>query len=123
MLQLEQDLLQRLIDAQVRGIDRQFRIFRYLVGIGYAGEFRNQPRPRLGVKTFTVTRFTGFDGGGDVNFDKAANRFDHGPHVAAGQSVGRDRRADGDAPVLGDLGGDKPIRRTLNRCCMSIECC
>lgn len=56
MLQLEQDLLHRLVDAQMGGVDRQFRVLGHLVGIGDAGEFRDQPRARLGVEAFAVAR-------------------------------------------------------------------
>lgn len=38
VLQLEQDLLHRFVDAQMGGIDRQFGFFRHLVGIGDAGK-------------------------------------------------------------------------------------
>ena len=41
MLQLEQDLLHRFVDAKMGGVDRQFGFFRHFVGIGDAGEFRD----------------------------------------------------------------------------------
>ncbi len=41
-----------------------------------------------------------------MHFAEGAIGFDHLAHRAAGGRVGRDRGADGDAAVLGDLGGD-----------------
>ena len=49
VLELQQDLLHRFVDAQAGGIDRQFRFLGHFVRIGYAREFRDQAGACLGV--------------------------------------------------------------------------
>ena len=62
MFEFEEDLLHRFVDAEARGINRQFRPVRHFVGIRHAGEFGNQAGARLGVQALAVARFAGCGG-------------------------------------------------------------
>jgi len=84
----------------------QLGVGRLLVGIADAGEFLQDAGARLGVETFAVTAFAHVHRSGEVDENETADGFDEGTDIFAGCVVGRDRGADGDAAVLGNLGGD-----------------
>ena len=78
-------------------------ILRRLVGIGDAGELLDDAGAGLGVEALAVAALADLERGRDVDLEEAAGGLDHVAHLGAGRGVGGDRRADGDAAVLGDL--------------------
>ena len=64
------------------------------------------PRRALAYKPFDVTLLADFQRGIDVDFDKLIAAV-HIAHIVARGDVGADRRADDDAAVPRDLGGDE----------------
>src|SRR5581483_6442052 len=105
-LEVEDDLLGRLLGGQLLGADHHLGVVRLFVGVGDAGELLDDPGPGLGVEALAVAGLAGLERRGHVDEDEPAAFLDHVPHVLAGLVVGGDGGADGDAAVLGDLGGD-----------------
>src|SRR5438477_11210371 len=67
-LQVEEDLLRRLLRAEV-GADGHVRVLGGLVGIRDAGELLDEPRPRFRVETLAVPRLADLEGRGHVHED------------------------------------------------------
>ena len=93
--------------VDVGRVDGELGVGGLLVRIGDAGELADQPGAGLGVEALAITRLAHLERGGDVDEDEPAGVLDHGSHVAPHAVVRSDRRADGDAPGAGDLGGDE----------------
>src|ERR1700688_3508227 len=66
-LEVEQDLLRRLLRRQGAGVDRHLGVGGLLVGVGDAGELLDQARPRLGVEALAVALLADLERGGDVD--------------------------------------------------------
>src|SRR6056297_2053598 len=103
MLELEQDLLNRLAGAQALGIDCHFGGFGRLVGIGDTGELLDDARPGLLVQALAIALLADLQGCRNVNFDKAAVGRYHLPNLTPSGRIGRDRCAQGDTTVLCDF--------------------
>ena len=103
---MAQDRGGRVLPADHRGIEHQDRVGRLLVGIGDAGELLDQACPRLGVQALAVPLLADLDWGRDVDEQEVAHLGNHLPDLVSRGRERRDRRADRDAAVLGDLSGD-----------------
>ena len=101
--QFQQNLMGAVVDFDILGLNAQFRVLRYVVGVRDAGELFDLAFTRQLVQALAVAAFALFDAGGHVNLAERTELFDILTDRAAGGRVWRDRRADGDATVLGDL--------------------
>src|SRR4051812_6622452 len=81
-LEVQDDLLSRLLGGDRGGVDDPLGVGRLLVRIGDPGELLHQTGPCLGVEPLAVAALADLDGRGDVDEDEPATGFDHGPHVA-----------------------------------------
>src|SRR6056297_2887133 len=83
-LEVGQQFLDAFIDAHLRGIDDNFRIFRRLVGRIDAGEVADDAGPGLGVQPLGVSRFAHVQRGVDVDLDELAVFHQLAHHRAVG---------------------------------------
>ena len=96
-----------VLDGAAGGVDPDGRVVGLLVGRGDAGEVGDLAAPGLGVEALAVPALALLEGGGDVHEEEgAAGRVDHLAHLGAGLGERRDRAADREPAVAGDLGGD-----------------
>ncbi len=95
-----------MIHLDTFGVQAQLRCDGGLIGVRDSGEFLDLAFAGQLVQPLAVAPFAFFDGGGDVDLDEGTIVFDHLADGAPGGGVGRDRRAEGDAAVLGDFRGD-----------------
>src|SRR5690606_10570219 len=105
-LELEQHLVRAMVGIDGLGVELEFRLVRSLVRIGYAGELLDLALARQLVETLAVAPLALLQAGRDVHLDEGAVLLDHLAHGAPGCGVGRDRRAERDTAILGDLGRD-----------------
>ena len=107
LLEGVEDVVEGFVDGAAGGVDADVGVLGLLVGGGDAGELGDLARPGLGVEALAVAALALLERGGDVDEEEgAAGVLDHLPHLLAGLVEGRDRAADGDPAVAGDLGGD-----------------
>src|SRR5690606_6407489 len=71
------------------------------------GERLQRAGARTRIEPLPVAGLADVEWRGDVHEDEATVRLDHRAHFAAHGVVRRDRRADRDPPVMGDLGRDE----------------
>src|SRR5690242_19754996 len=102
-LEMQNDLLRSLFRRQIGRIDHDLRVFWFFVRVRNSGELFQNSGPSLGVQAFSIALLAHFDGGRYVHQDEPAQRFDQAAHMLSGRVVGSDRRANGDAAVLGDF--------------------
>ena len=95
-----------LLAGHDRGVEHQVGVARFLVGIGHSGEARDQPGAGLGVQALAVARRADVHRGRDVDEQEVADLGDQLARGRARRGVRRDRRADRDAAMPGDLGRD-----------------
>jgi hypothetical protein len=100
---MQNDFLGGFFWRQFARVDRDFCICWRFVRIGDAREFFQNSGARLGVQAFAIALLADIHRSGDMHEDETAMRFDHLPHMLASRIIRRDRRADGDATVLGDF--------------------
>ncbi|MPL71146.1 hypothetical protein SDC9_16917 [bioreactor metagenome] len=98
--------MRAVVDVDAGGVDAQLGGCRRFIGVRDPGEFLDLAFAGELVEALAVARFTFLERGGDMHFDEGAVGLDHLAHGATGRGIGRDRGADRDAAVLGDLGGD-----------------
>src|SRR5262249_52289801 len=96
----------REVRRELRRVELELRLLRHLVRIVDAREPLEDARARLRIQTLAVARLANLERRRDVDLDEAAERLDHLAHDLARRGIGRDRRADRDAAVLGDLARD-----------------
>src|SRR6478609_4609894 len=107
LVERDQDVAERVLDGAAGGVDAHGRVDGLLVGRGDAGELGDLAGPRLGVEALAVAALALLERGGDVDEEeRAPGVLDHLLHLLAGLGERRDRRADRDPAVAGDLGGD-----------------
>ena len=87
-------------------VDPHLGGFRFFVGIVDPGELLDQAGPGFGIESLAVSFLAHLERGGDVDEDESADRLDPLTDLASGGPVRGNGRTDGDAAVLGDLGGD-----------------
>ena len=102
-------VVEGVLDAAAGGVDADVRVGRLLVRRGDAGELGDLTAPGLGVEALAVAPLALLERGGDVHEEeRAARRVGHRPDLLPGLVERRDRAADRDPAVPGDLGGDPP---------------
>src|ERR1700737_1366196 len=103
---MQDDLLRGFFGEQLGSIHDNFGVRRRLVRIGDPGKLLDDSRPCFGIQALAVALLTNLQGGGQVHENEASPGLDHLPDLPADGVVRGDRSTDGDAAVLGDLGGD-----------------
>src|SRR5262245_31763617 len=68
--EVREDLLRRLLDALLAGVDRDLGRLGRLVGVADPGEVLDQARPRFLVETFRVARLEDVERRLDVDLDE-----------------------------------------------------
>src|SRR5664279_6284286 len=101
--QPENDLLCRLLRAELPSVDDELSVRGGLIRVADAGELLEHTGPRLGIEALAVSLLADLQRRRDVNEDEAAIGLDERSDVLTGGLVRRDRGTDGDAPVLRDL--------------------
>src|SRR5919198_5608639 len=107
LLQMQQDLLRRLLRRHIGRINREIRVGRLLVRVGNPSELFYDSRARLGVEALAVPLLAYLERRGDVHEEVAPAFFDQRPVFLPDIVVRRNRCADRDAAVFGDLAGHK----------------
>ena len=107
MFELEQYLLHGLVWLDVGGVDCEFGVFRFFVGVGDAGEFFYFACTGFLVEALAITLFADFERCADVDFYEAAVGFYEVADFSSGCRVGGDGGADGDAAVFCYFGCDE----------------
>src|ERR1700722_16797360 len=102
-LQVKNDLLGSFFSGQIGGVNGDFGVLGFFIGIGDPGELFEDAGAGLGVQALPLSLFASFDRGGDVDENKAANRFDHFADGFARGVIRSDRGADRDPTIFGDL--------------------
>ena len=95
-----------VIDVCTFGFHTQLGGFRHVIGVRDSGELFDLAFAGQFIQAFAVAAFAFLDRGCNVHFDKGTELLNALTDLTAGGGIGRDRRADGDATVLGDLGRD-----------------
>src|SRR5205807_9149024 len=103
-LEVEDGLLGGLFGRRLGGVDRHVSVRRMLVRVGDAGELLQRAGTRLGIQALAVACLAHLEGRDQMHEDEPPAGLNHGPGILAGGIVGRDRGANRDAAVLGDLG-------------------
>src|SRR6478735_7487556 len=107
LVERDQDVAERVLDRPASGVDPHGGVGGLLVGRGDAGELGDLAGARLRVEALAVAALALLERRGDVDQEEGApGGLDHLPHLLAGLGERRDRRADRDPAVAGDLGGD-----------------
>ena len=100
-----EDVVEGVVDGAAGGVDADVGVLGLLVGGGDAGELGDLAGAGLGVEALAVAALALLERRGHVDEEEgAAGVLDHLPHLLAGLVERRDRAADRDAAVAGDLG-------------------
>src|SRR6266571_2208979 len=105
-LQMQDDFLGRLLRRQLRCVHPHFGVSRHLVGIRYSGKFLQDPGTSFRVEALSIALLTNFYRRGEVHKNEGAEWLNQFADVLARRVIRRYRRADSNAAVFRDLGGD-----------------
>src|SRR6266436_4887769 len=106
LFQVQDDLLSSLFWREFRGVDHNFGFGRGLIRVGNSGELLDDARTCLGIKPLAIALLASFDWSCNVHENESAEGLNQFAYLLTYGVIGRDRCANRNATVLGNLRGD-----------------